>query len=159
MKMAFVALKSVVLGGAFLWLWSWVALSLARFDGRLGGPLADWTRFAGFTALAAGGALAAWCVGAFVVKGHGTPAPFDSPTRFVAVGPYRHVRNPMCIGGACLLLGLGLSQRSPSMVLFVPAWWLLAHALVVLHEEPALRRRFGPEYEIYVRRTPRWIPR
>ncbi len=65
----------------------------------------------------------------------------------------------MYIGGALLLLGFGLYQRSPSIVLFVPAWWLLAHLLVVFYEEAHLRSKFGPDYDEYCRRTPRWIPR
>ena len=74
-------------------------------------------------------------------------------------GPYRFVRNPMYIGGALLLLGFGLYQRSPSIVLFAPGWWLLFHLLVVLYEEATLRSKFGPDYDAYCRRTPRWIPR
>jgi hypothetical protein len=54
---------------------------------------------------------------------------------------------------------LGLDQRSPSIVLFVPAWWVLFHLLVILYEEPVLRSKFGRDYEAYCRRTPRWIPR
>jgi hypothetical protein len=41
----------------------------------------------------------------------------------------------------------------------VPAWWLLFHLLVILYEEPALRGRFGRDYDVYCQRTPRWIPR
>jgi hypothetical protein len=65
----------------------------------------------------------------------------------------------MYAGGALLLLGLGLDQRSPAIVLFAPAWWLLFHLLVILYEEPVLRSKFGQDYEAYCRRTPRWIPR
>ena len=42
--------------------------------------------------------MTAWCIGTFVTKGQGTPAPFDPPREFVASGPYRYVRNPMYIG-------------------------------------------------------------
>jgi len=159
MLLTLVALRSVVFACAFLWLWAWVALSLRRFDTALGGPLAAWTHLPGWAVLALGGAVAAWCIAAFVVRGHGTPALFDAPRRLVAAGPYRYTRNPMYVGGALLLLGLGLVERSPSIVLFVPAWWLLFHLLVVLYEEPTLRDKFGRDYVDYCRRTPRWIPR
>lgn len=121
MVLTFVALRSVVFAFGFLWLWTWVALSLLRFDAALGGPLADWTALPGWAVLALGGMVAAWCIGTFVVRGRGTPALFDAPRRLVAVGPYRYVRNPMYVGGAMLLLGLGLVDRSPCIVLFVPA--------------------------------------
>ena len=66
----------------------------------------------------------------------GAPAPFDAPRFIVAAGTYRHARNPLYIGCALLLPGLGLDQRAPSIVLFVPAWWVLFHLLVILYEEP-----------------------
>ena len=159
MTLTFVALRSALFAGGFLWLWTWVALLLRPFDHVLGGPLPGWSRAAGIIMLAFGGAVAACCIGAFVVHGRGTPALFDAPRRLVAWGPYRYTRNPMYIGGALLLLGLGLYQRSPAIVLFVPAWWFLFHLVVVLYEEAALRSKFGPDYDEYCRRTPRWIPR
>jgi protein-S-isoprenylcysteine O-methyltransferase Ste14 len=159
MTLTFVALRSALFAAGFLWLWAWVALLLRPFDDVLGGPLPAWSRAAGLLVLAFGGVVAAWSIGAFVVHGRGTPALFDPPRRLVARGPYRYARNPMYIGGALLLLGFGLFQRSPSIVLFVPAWWLLSHLLVVFYEEAALRGKFGPDYDAYCRRTPRWIPR
>ncbi|HEV3197081.1 MAG TPA: isoprenylcysteine carboxylmethyltransferase family protein [Bryobacteraceae bacterium] len=158
MNLTFVALRSVVFASGFLWLWTWVARLLGPFDDLLGGPLPEWSRAVGLPVLAFGGVVAAWCIGAFVVRGRGTPALFDPPRRLVRVGPYRYARNPMYIGGALLLLGVGLYQRSPAVVLFVPVWWLLFHLLVVLYEEAALRTKFGPDYDEYCRRTPRWIP-
>lgn len=152
----FAGLRSIVFAFGFLWVWWSLALLLRRFDSA---PLAEWTRVPGDLVLALGGAVAAWCIGAFVVRGRGTPALFDPPRRLVAVGPYRYVRNPMYIGGGLLLLGLGLDQRSLSIVLFVPVWWLLFHLLVILYEEPTLRHKFDGDYEAYCLGTPRWIPR
>jgi protein-S-isoprenylcysteine O-methyltransferase Ste14 len=159
MALTFTALRSAVFACGFLGLWGWIALGLRRFDPVLGGPLAAWTHTLGLALLVAGGAVAGRCIGAFIVQGRGTPALFDAPRRLVAVGPYRYARNPMYIGGALLLLGFGLDLRSPCIVLFVPAWWVLFHLLVILYEEPTLRRKFGDDYNAYCRRTPRWIPR
>ena len=159
MTLSFVALRSAVFAAGFLWLWIWIAQILRRYDNCLGGRLPDWSRLPGYLALAIGGVIAGWCIGAFIVRGRGTPALFDAPRRLVAVGPYRFVRNPMYIGGALLLLGFGLQLQSPAVVLFVPAWWLLFHLVVVLYEEARLRGKFGADYEAYCRRTPRWIPR
>jgi protein-S-isoprenylcysteine O-methyltransferase Ste14 len=79
--------------------------------------------------------------------------------RFVVVGPYRRVRNPMYIGGFILLVGLGLYALSPSILLFSLAWLLLFHLFVVFYEEPTLRSKFGATYEDYCRRVPRWTIR
>ncbi len=151
--------RSAVFACGFLWLWAWIAQMLRRFDPTFGGGLAGWAQPLGLIVLMLGGAVTAWCVGSFVVRGRGTPALFDEPRRLVAAGPYRYIRNPMYIGGALLLLGLGLYQRSPAIVLFVLPWWLLFHLLVVLYEEPHLRRKYGHDYEDYCHTTPRWIPR
>ena len=37
--------------------------------------------------------------------------------------------------------------------------WVVFHLRVITHEEPALRRQFGPAYEAYLCRVPRWLPR
>jgi hypothetical protein len=118
-----------------------------------------WSGALGLPLLGAGLALAISCIVVFVLRGQGTPAPFDSPRKLVAVGPYRYMRNPMYTGGVLALLGFGLLQASPSMVVFVPVWWLLFHFLVLLYEEPLLRAKFGRDYENYCRQTPRWVPR
>jgi protein-S-isoprenylcysteine O-methyltransferase Ste14 len=159
MHTTFIALRTAVFAAAFVWLWTWVAALLQPFDAALGGPLPPWTAQAGVVLLCAGAILAGACLVAFVVRGRGTPALFDRPAASSPLGPYRFVRNPMYVGGALLLLGLGVSWRSPSVVLLVPAWWLLFHLLVVFYEKRTLRAKFGPEYEDYCRRTPRWTPR
>ncbi len=158
MDLTFAALRTTAYATGFLWFWAWITRFLRPLDSSLGGPLPDWNSTAVLAALA-GAAVTAWCLVAFVVRGRGTPALFDAPRRLVAWGPYRYTRNPMYLGVAILLFGFGLSQRSPSIVLFVPVWWALSHLLVVLYEERALRRKFGPDYDAYCRQTPRWIPR
>jgi protein-S-isoprenylcysteine O-methyltransferase Ste14 len=106
MKTLFIALRAAIFGTGFIFLWGWVALSLhQRYDLTLGLALYDWTRALGIALMATGGTLAFACVATFVARGEGTPAPFDPPRRFVAVGPYRFARNPMYIGGFTVLFG------------------------------------------------------
>jgi protein-S-isoprenylcysteine O-methyltransferase Ste14 len=38
-------------------------------------------------------------------------------------------------------------------------FWLHCHIVVVLYEEPTLKRTFGVEYEAFRANVPRWIPR
>ena len=49
-----------------------------------------------------------WCVRDFYVSGKGTLAPWDPPKKLVVVGLYRHVRNPMYVGGLTLVAGWAL---------------------------------------------------
>ncbi len=159
MKSFFVALRALFLAACFVLLWAWVALSLRAFDHRLGVTLPPSTRPVGILLMVAGGILGMSCILTFIVRGRGTPAPFDPPREFVAVGPYRYVRNPMYLGGWLLLLGLGLDQQSFSILLFSFLWIAAAHVLLVSLEEPGLRRRFGTPFEVYCRTVPRWLPR
>jgi protein-S-isoprenylcysteine O-methyltransferase Ste14 len=158
-KEPFVVLRGIVVATLFVWLWSWLASVVRRYDPALGASIPEWLRPLGFVLAVAGGALAATCVALFVTRGQGTPAPFDPPQRFVASGPYRYVRNPMYVGAICVLLGAGLVVQSPAIVLLAAGFWLLAHLFVVLYEEPALAHRFGESYVRYRSQVSRWLPR
>lgn len=106
-----------------------------------------------------GAVLALWCIAAFVQIGKGTPAPFDPPRRLVARGPYRYVRNPMYIGAALALAGGAIFYRSPALLAYFGLFVVATHSLVLLYEEPVLRRQFGEEYTAYCDKVRRWLPR
>ena len=159
MKRLWTAMRALVYTGLFVWLWGWVALSLRPYDERLGGALGAWAVPLGWVVIAAGAALAASCISVFILRGRGTPAPFDAPRQVVAAGPYGLVRNPMYLGGFLVLSGFGLVQRSPAIAIFSALWLLVVHLAVVCLEEPDLRRKFGSSYEDYRRAVPRWLPR
>ena len=160
MKTLFTAVRAAIYGAGFIFLWGWVALSLHhRYEATIGFALSGWTRTLGIAVMVVGGILAIACVAAFVARGEGTAAPFDPPRKLVASGPYRFVRNPMYIGGFIVLLGFGLYEQSPTILLFTLPWLLLFHLFVVAYEEPHLCATFGAEYEAYCRSTHRWLPR
>lgn len=151
-------LRTLVYATAFLLFWGWLGLSVRPLDDAFPLPLPAAARTLGAALMAVGGALALACVALFATRGRGTPAPFDPPRRFVAVGPYRWVRNPMYVGGITLFVGFGLWHRSPSIVLLAGLAWGLFHLFVMLVEEPGLKQRFGADYEAYLESVPRWIP-
>jgi protein-S-isoprenylcysteine O-methyltransferase Ste14 len=95
----------------------------------------------------------------FALRGKGTPAPFDPPTKLVVEGPYRVVRNPMYWSVACVMLGEALAFRSVALAEMACAFFAFAALFVMIFEEPTLRHEFGAEYEAYCQRVPRWIPR
>jgi protein-S-isoprenylcysteine O-methyltransferase Ste14 len=159
MRTLFVAVRALFFATLFVWLWAWVALSVRVYDRRYGLALPLATEAAGAALMAAGALLVAACLLAFIVRGQGTPAPFDPPEVFVAVGPYRYVRNPMYLGAWLLLTGGGLLLRSGAMLAFAFVWIFGVHLFVIALEEPGLRRRFGARYEDYCRQVHRWIPR
>ncbi len=148
----FAGLRTAVYVTAFFWLWAWLALSVRRYDAGFAVAWPEWIGPLAGVVMAAGATLCFTCVGFFVARGLGTPALFDPPREFVAVGPYRTIRNPMYIGALILLAGYSLRYRSVSMLLVV-------HLFVVLIEEPGLERRFGDSYRDYKRTVNRWLPR
>jgi protein-S-isoprenylcysteine O-methyltransferase Ste14 len=116
-------------------------------------------QIAGMLAVAAGGALALWCVFAVAFVGRGTPAPFDPPRRLVVRGPYERVRNPMYVGATLALAGAALFYRSGALLGYAVLFLILTHLFVIGYEEPTLRRMFGADYDAYCRRVGRWWPR
>jgi len=95
----------------------------------------------------------------FAIQGLGTPAPVAPPQSLVVSGLYRYVRNPMYVAVSLLIFGQGLLFGSIRLLEYGLFVWLMFFAFVVLYEEPALRRKFGQEYEEYCTDVSRWIPR
>ncbi len=118
-----------------------------------------WFRYLGLVGIVAGGLLYVWCALGFMVEIGGTPAPYDAPRRLVTHRLYARTRNPMYIGTTVTLLGEAVLFESLALLAYAALTWLLWHLLIVLYEEPALRRRFGAAYDAYVSRVPRWLPR
>lgn len=99
------------------------------------------------------------CQWNFATFGRGTPAPIDAPTRFVAVGLYRHVRNPMYLGVLTVILGWATVLQSTELLWYALAVATAFYLFVLIYEEPHLRHVFGREYEEYCSRVNRWLPR
>jgi protein-S-isoprenylcysteine O-methyltransferase Ste14 len=99
------------------------------------------------------------CIWEFMVTGRGTLAPVDPPTQLIVRGLYRYVRNPMYLGAFIMLLGEAALFQSLPLLQYAVAWFIIINLIVLFHEEPVLRRRFGESYERYIRSVHRWLPR
>ncbi len=106
-----------------------------------------------------GVALYLWCLWLFAKIGQGTPNPWDAPRRFVAVGPYRWVRNPIYISALLVVLGEAWLFLSLPLMLYAGGMAIGFHLFVIGYEEPTLRQRFGNSYESYLQSVPRWMAR
>jgi protein-S-isoprenylcysteine O-methyltransferase Ste14 len=95
----------------------------------------------------------------FVVEGIGTPAPVAPTEHLVVGGLYRHVRNPMYVAVAAIIVGQALVLGLPALLLYAAAFIAVTAAFARFYEEPTLRGRFGAEYEAYRRAVPGWWPR
>ena len=121
-------------------------------------PVIAVPQIAGIVAGTIGAAVALWCIFTFATIGKGTPAPFDPPRRLVIRGPYRFVRNPMYIGATLALAGAALFYKSAPLLAYAAAFLVVCHLVVLVYEEPTLRRTFGADYEAYCQRVRRWWP-
>jgi protein-S-isoprenylcysteine O-methyltransferase Ste14 len=95
----------------------------------------------------------------FINIGRGTLAPWSPTKKLVVIGPYRHVRNPMISGVLMTLLGESIVVGSIGIFIWFLLFFISNHIYFVYSEEPGLARRFGPEYLVYKKNVPRWIPR
>jgi protein-S-isoprenylcysteine O-methyltransferase Ste14 len=157
MEILFSFLRLLIYVPAFILFFGWIALRVRVYDKHIG-LLPQWTILPGIVLMIIGGLLCLICVGVFVVRGKGTPAVFDPPIEFVAVGPYKYVRNPMYIGGFILLIGFSLFHHSTSILILTVVLFCLFHLFVVFVEEPQLEKRFGKSYLEYKNSINRWIP-
>lgn len=113
----------------------------------------------GLPPLGAGIGVLIWCAGIFHVAGRGTLAPWMPPERLVQAGPYRLSRNPMYVAVLLILAGWAIGFGSSLLAGYAGAMAAVFHLRVVLHEEPALARRFGAAWTRYRDQVPRWVGR
>lgn len=159
MRIFFDAIRAVIYSAAFIFWGGYAAWWVRRYDASLGISFPRWMLIPGVLCMALGAPIALACIATFVVRGRGTPAPFDAPRQLVAAGPYRWVRNPMYLGAGLVVVGYGFYVRSVSVLVLVTAMWIAIHLFVYFYEEPTLRTKFNGSYENYCHEVSRWMPR
>lgn len=110
----------------------------------------------GIALVAAGLALDAWSL-ATLRRARTTILPWGRADALVTSGPFRFTRNPIYLGYALETAGLALAMGSWWTWIFLAAGIHAATTLVIAREERHLRARFGEAYDVYRRRTRRWI--
>src|SRR5579862_8827549 len=153
------AIASLCVGAGFLALWFWLLPGWLGFRDYASGA-AGWRLIFAIPA-ALGFAVAIKCMWDFGWAGHGTPAIMAPPQRLVAVGFYRYVRNPMYLGfflgwaSPWAIFGRVTAARIEISLAVIAGVALFVYG----YEEPALRRKFGADYDEYCRQVRRWLPR
>jgi protein-S-isoprenylcysteine O-methyltransferase Ste14 len=116
------------------------------------------------------GAAGDWIGGALVVAGlalavaaavefrraRTTIIPHEEPSAIVTSGVYRLSRNPIYLGDALILAGLGLRWDSVLALVLVPVFVAVVTARFIVPEEGRLKARFGAEYADWAARVRRW---
>jgi len=88
-----------------------------------------------------------------------TVSPF-SPNKteaLVTSGLYQYTRNPMYLGMACILTGLGVWLGNFASFAMIPCFIWYITQLQIIPEEEILLEKFGEEYGEYMLRVRRWI--
>ena len=116
-------------------------------------------RIVGALLIAAGAVVLLESFTRFALKGLGTPAPVYPTRHLVITGFYRHVRNPIYVALVSAIVGQALLFGDVRLLSYAAIVWLAVHVFVVVYEEPTLRRSFEGEYDVYLSKVPRWLPR
>jgi protein-S-isoprenylcysteine O-methyltransferase Ste14/predicted DCC family thiol-disulfide oxidoreductase YuxK len=95
----------------------------------------------------------------FLDHGHGTPMPYDAPTRLVTTGPFAYVANPFQITKVLLVLGWGAFLGSGWLMAASAAILIYAVTLARANEDRAMSSRFGLAWQNYRENVRRWVPR
>jgi protein-S-isoprenylcysteine O-methyltransferase Ste14 len=142
-----------------------VPLAIHRMEARFDIPGPAWTGLrpgadvVGVALVVAGSLLGLWTANVMVREGAGTPLPLDTARELVVAGPYRHVRNPMAIGGFCQGIGVAVWLGSPAVLVYVAIGMAIWQWIARPWEERDLEERFGDRYRRYRLAVPCWLPR
>jgi protein-S-isoprenylcysteine O-methyltransferase Ste14 len=133
------------------------AVRLGQSSSRWPVPLPPWL---GLAVMALAGIAWLAVIFVLVVRGMGIPFAVGLTREVVTDWIYAWTRNPMVLSALAFLFGLGLWLGSALflvwlLVVFTPA----ALMVTTVYEERELEIRFGPDYQAYRERTPRFIPR
>jgi protein-S-isoprenylcysteine O-methyltransferase Ste14 len=148
-------LAAVIVMAAFIW--EAVATALAPGWRIVGLPRLSWLplRVIGVPGAAAGVALYVLALRDLGLSWRFT-IDRERPGELVTHGVFARTRNPIYLALMLLAGGVGLMLGSPLLIALAGVCPLYFRALV-RREEAFLARHYGPAYEAYRRRAPRWL--
>lgn len=85
------------------------------------------------------------------------PTKPESSSNLVQTGIYKYTRNPMYLGLACFLFGLGLLLNNIFAIFLVLIFVGYMNEFQIKPEEKALLKIFGEDFQQYKSNTRRWL--
>lgn len=107
-----------------------------------------------FIAVGVGGVL--WAGWMLQKAGTGIE-PGKPSTAIVSSGPYRYSRNPIYVALMAIYLGTAVLFGTVWPLILAPLVKLTMDRLAIYREERYLAKKFGEDYLVYYRATPRWL--
>lgn len=142
-----IALAAVLFGVGLDWLLpAYVLTVLLSFEARIG---------LGVLLIAGGFALGFSGRSTFVRVGTNVN-PYKPSSALVTTGIFAHVRNPMYVGMALVVAGIGIALASDWTLVLLVVAALTVHFGVVKREERYLTAKFGNAYRQYMQSVPRY---
>jgi protein-S-isoprenylcysteine O-methyltransferase Ste14 len=90
----------------------------------------------------------------------GQPTDPGLPTsKLVTTGVFSVSRNPLYLGGVCILVGIALALNLPWVLVLLPPAIVACHYVLIAPEERYLAAKFGEKYHVYAVTVHRWIGR
>ena len=121
------------------------------------GPASPLWLASGISLCVLGQALRAWVLGQ-VPDGTSGQNERLIATSLNTAGPYAHTRNPLYLGNFGITLGLCLVAHSAVLAVVVAALFALQYRAIIAAEEGFLRGQFGPAFDEFCARVPRFFP-
>lgn len=91
---------------------------------------------------------------------HGQPTEPGRPTgKLVTTGVFSVSRNPLYLGGICMLVGIALAVNLPWVFLLLLPALVAGHYILIAPEERYLAAKFGQDYTLYAASVHRWLGR
>lgn len=115
-----------------------------------------WVQFIGYIVTSGGIVLDLWAI--LTMRHLQTNIlPHRGAGRLVTTGPFRFTRNPIYVGNATLMAGIGFVFGNFWFVLLGVVSALVVDRLAIRREERHLAKRFGQDWIDYASRVPRWL--
>ena len=137
-------------------LWAWLALELSRLGLVSSAVAAPLVLIVAALLAAIGAVLRVWgaaCLGYDTVHHEQMQA-----GAVMADGPYRYVRNPLYLGGWCMMAAMSF-LLPPTGALVMMTLHTVFYLRLILGEEAFLAVQLGQPYHDYLRAVPRLFPR
>ena len=113
-------------------------------------------RLVGWGFVGGGFGLAGWAL-LTMLRDSAEFRPHAEATVLVTSGPFRHLRNPMYLGYALILLGISDTAQNVWITIMTPVFAAAVTWLAILPEERHLEAKFGDAYREYKESSRRWF--